>query len=245
MESRPNLKGVQIAGVFGVIACAVALAEFPLWFMGGSMPHFWETTAFSEFATRHSTLYLTRTLMDLFIFGLLVVFFGGFRHLVVMTDASYEWMATIFFGIGMIYTALTLVSDSLTGSIALDTVGGRADPTVIRTLNESTVLMFGSVGIFLIATMMAVAGILILRTKALPSWTGWLALATAVWDLAFVPTMYFGRDFTRFYSAAGDGPAGAAPFPFIIWIVGRAICMLKKDSSRTARQRGTMGANGD
>lgn len=192
------------------------------------MPQFWETTAFSEFATRHSTLYLTRTLMDLFIFSLLIVFFGGFRHLIVITKASYEWIATIFFGIGTVYTALTLVSDSLTGSIALDTFGGKADPTVIRALNESTVLMFGSVGIFLIATMMVVAGILILRTNAIPRWTGWLALATAVWDLAFVPTMYFGTDFTRFYSAAGDGPAAAAPFPFIIWIVATAICMTRK-----------------
>ena len=139
------------------------------------------------------------------------------------------------------YTALTLVSDSLTGSIALDTVGGRADPTVIRALNESTVLMFGSVGIFLIATMMAVAGILILRTKALPSWTGWLALATAVWDLAFVPTMYFGTDFTRFYSGAGDGPAAAAPFPFIIWIVASANCMMKKRLIEDSASEGDHG----
>jgi hypothetical protein len=166
--------------------------------------------------------------MDLFIFSLLVVFFGGFRNLIVITQPSYEWIATVFFGIGTIYTALTLISDSLTGSIALDTFGGKADPTVIRTLNESTVLMFGSAGIFLIATMMVVAGILILRTNAIPRCTGWLALATAVWNLAFVPTMYFGTDFTRFYTAAGDGPAAAAPFPFIIWILATAICMIRK-----------------
>lgn len=228
MESTHHTKGVRIAGVLGVLACAVALAEFPLWFMGGSIPQFWETSAFSDFATRHSTLYLTRTLMDMFIFSLLVVFFGGFRHLVVTTDASHEWIATTFFGLGTVYTTLTLVSDSLTGSIALDTFGGKADPTVIRALNESTVLMFGSVGLFLIATMLIVAGVLILRTKALPTWTGWLALATAVWDLAFVPTMYFGTDLTRFYTAAGDGPAAAAPFPFVIWILATAICMITK-----------------
>lgn len=228
MESTSHIRTVRIAGVLGLIACAIGLAEFPLWFMGGSMPQFWETSAFSDFATRHSTLYLTRTLMDLFIFGLLIFFFGGFRNLIVITQASYEWLATIFFGIGMVYTALTLVSDSLSGTIALDTFGGKADPTVIRALNESTVLMFGSVGIFLIATMMVVAGILILRTNAIPRWTGWLALAIAFWDLAFVPAMYFGTDFTRFYSAAGDGPAAAAPFPFIIWIVATAICMIRK-----------------
>ena len=228
MESAPDTKGVQIAGVCGVLACAIGLAEFPLWFMGGSMPQFWEAAAFSEVATRHSTLYLTRTLMDLFIFGLLIVFFGGFRNLIVVTRASFEWIATVFFGIGTAYTALTLVSDALTGSIALDTFGGKADPTVIRALNESTVLMFGSVGIFLMATMMVVAGILILRTRALPRWIGWFALATAGWNLAFVPTMYFGNDFKRFYTAAGDGPAAAAPVPFVIWILVTAMCMIRK-----------------
>ena len=168
MKSSSKMTDVKAAGVIGATACAIALAEFPMWLMGGEMPQFSDMTAFSEFATRHSTLYLTRTLMDLFIFSLLLVFFGGFRHLVVMTQASSEWLATTFVGIGAVYTAVTLVSDSLTGSIALDTVGGKADPTVIRALNESTVLMFGSVGVFLIATMMVIAGTLILRTNALP-----------------------------------------------------------------------------
>ena len=226
MDSTPHTKGVRIAGVLGVIACAIALAEFPLWFI--SPPQFWDTAAFSDFATRNSTVYLTRTLMDMFIWSLLIVFFGGFRHLVVVTRASYEWVATTLFGLGTVYIALTLVSDSLTASIALDTFGGRADPTVIRTLNESTVLMFGSVGLFLIAALLTVAGVLILQTKALPRWIGWLALATAVWNVAFVPSMYFGTDLTRFYSASGDGPSAAAPFPFVIWILATAICMIRK-----------------
>jgi hypothetical protein len=228
MESTPNAKGVRIAGILGVIACAIALAEFPLWFVVGSVPQFWDTTAFSDFATRNSTIYLTRTLMDMFIFSLLIVFFGGFRHLVVIARASLEWIATTLFGLATVYTALTLVSDSLTGSIALDTFGGKADPTVIRALNESTVLMFGSVGLFLMATLLIAAGVLVLLTKVLPRWTGWLALATALWNLAFVPTMYFGTDLTRFYTAPGDGPSAAAPFPFVIWIMATAICMIRK-----------------
>jgi hypothetical protein len=122
MESKPSLRSVHIAGVFGVIACAIGLAEFPLWFIGGSMPQFWEAAAL----------------------------------------------------------------------------------------------------------MTTVAGILIVATKALPRWTGWLALVTAAWNLAFVPTMYFGTDFTKFYSAAGDGPAAAAPLLFIIWIVATATCMIMK-----------------
>lgn len=228
MESDNNFKNVRIAGILGVIACGLAFIEFPLWFVGESMPQFWDEIAFSEFVARHSTLYLTRTLMDLFIFGLLIVFFGGFRYLIVTKQTSYEWLGTTFFGVATIYIALTLLSDSLTGTIALQAINEKANPTVVRALNESTFLLYGSVAESLIATMMVLAGILILRTKALPRWTGWLAFFTAFCNLAFMPTMYFGSDFTKFYSAAGDGPAAAAPSVFVIWILATAICMIRK-----------------
>ena len=230
MDSDNSLKSVRIAGILGLIACLIAFAEFPLWFVGESMPKFWDAAAFSEFVVRHSSLYLTRTLMDLFIFSLLIVFFGGFRHLIVRTNPSYEWLGTTFFGTAAIYIALTLISDSFAGTIALDTIDGRADPTVIRTLNESTLLLFGSVAEVLVATMMVIAAIMIFNTRALPRWTGWLALIAAVVNLAFVPTMYFGTDFAKYYSAAGDGPAATAPFIFIIWIFATAICMVRKRS---------------
>jgi hypothetical protein len=228
MQTENNLKSVRIAGSLGVIACVIAFAEFPLWFVGDSMPKFWDAIAFSEFVAQHSTLYLTRTLMDLFIFSLLIIFFGGFRHLIVKTQSSFEWLATTFFGTASIYIAITLISDSLAGTVALHTISGKTDPSVVRTLNESTVLLFGSVAEILVATMMIIAGILIYYTKALPLWTGWLAFFTAVVNLAFIPTMYFGTDFTKFYSAAGDGPAATAPFAFVIWIFATAICMLRK-----------------
>lgn len=227
MESREHLRGVRVGGICGVVACVVAAAEFPLWFIGGSMPQFSDAQAFSEFAARHSTLYLSRVLMDLLIFGQLLVFFGGLRHLVVLTDASWEWLATIFFNTASVYVAVTLVSDALMGAIALDSGGGRADPSVIRALNESTALLFGSVGISLIATMTAIAGVLILRTGALSRWLRWLAVGTGAWNLVSVPTMYFGTDFTTFYSAAGDGPAAAAPAVFIVWIAARAVGMVR------------------
>src|SRR5689334_9945345 len=71
VESQPELVGVRVGGAMGVLACLVGFAEFPLWFVGESMPRFWDAAAFAAFAARHGTLYLTRTLMDLLIFGLL------------------------------------------------------------------------------------------------------------------------------------------------------------------------------
>ena len=230
MEAGFDSKGVRIAGASGALACLIAFVEFPLWFVAESVPPFWDAIAFSEFVARHSTLYLTRTLMDLFIFGLMIFFFGGFRQLIVMTRPSAEWLGTTFFGIAVMYVTLTLVSGSLAATVALHTIDGKADPAVVRALNESTILMFGSVGGFLVALLTSLAGFLILHTGALPRWTGWLALATALVNLAFVPTMYFGTDFTRFYSAAGDGPAAIAPAAFVLCLLATAITMMRHKS---------------
>jgi hypothetical protein len=224
----------------GVLACLVGFAEFPLWFVGESMPRFWDAAAFAAFAARHGTLYLTRTLMDLLIFGLLLFFFGGFRHLVVLTRASYEWLATTFFGVAVVYVAVTLVSDALAATAAIDVADGRGDPTVIRTLNESTLLLFGSVAESLVVTLTIVAAVLILRTRALPRWTAWLALVTAGVNLSFVPTMYFGADFTKYYSAAGDGPAATAPMMFILWILATSICMLRTKTATAGTTADTL-----
>ena len=94
------------------------IAEFPLWFVGDAMPPFWEAEAFARFVERNSTLYLTRTMMDLIIFGLLLVFFGGFRHLIVLARASEEWLATTFFGVAIVAALATraLVASTISGA---------------------------------------------------------------------------------------------------------------------------------
>ncbi|MER7952631.1 hypothetical protein ABTY59_35085 [Streptomyces sp. NPDC096079] len=43
----------------------------------------------------------------------------------------------------------------------------------------------------------------ILRSGVLPRWTGRLAYAVALVNLAFVPSLFFGTDAADFYSAVG------------------------------------------
>ena len=172
--------------------------------------------------------YLHRTLLDMFIFVFLMVFMAGFRQVIIQKRPELEWLATLFFGIGMVYSALTLVSDSITGGVGLDTIGGNPDPNVIRALTESTILMFGSVGLILIAAMLFLAGYLTFTSAALPKWTGWVAIIAAVLNLAFIPSMYFGNNPQGFYTASGWGPAVGATFPFLLWILVASIVMVRK-----------------
>ena len=147
----------------------------------------------------------------MFIFVFLMVFMAGFRQVIIQKAHEQEWLATLFFGIGLVYSALTLVSDSITGGVGLDAIGGSPDPTAIRALTESTILMFGSVGLILIAAMLFLAGYLTFSTGALPKWTGWVAFLAAILNFAFIPSMYFGNNPQGFYTASGWGPRWGQP----------------------------------
>jgi len=223
-----NLKVYRWAGISGILLFVLGITEFPLWFIGGQVPPFSDEANFSNYVARNSTLFLARTFMDLFILLSLTVFLAGFRHLIKQKHNEYEWAASLFFGIGLIYIAVTLVSDSITGGAALDTVGVVPDPTAIRALIEETLLMFGSTGVALAGALLATAAFLILATKVLPRWLGWIALISAIINFAFIPSMFFGTNPNKFYSETGLGIAFGSVLPFVIWILLTSILMITK-----------------
>lgn len=223
-----NLKVHRWAGISGILFFVLGIAEFPLWFIGGRVPLFSDEANFSNYVARNSTLFLARTFMDLFILLSMTVFLAGFRHLIRQKHNDYEWAASLFFGFGLIWIAMTLVSDSITGGAALDTVGIVPDPTAIRALIEETLLMFGSAGTALAGALLATAGFVILATKVLPRWIGWFALISSTINFAFIPSMFFGTDPNQFYSEAGLGIAFGSVLPLVIWILLTSILMITK-----------------
>jgi hypothetical protein len=152
----------------GLSACAIALLEFPLWMIHGSVPPFHEPIGFAAYVTKTQSFWLLRTLKDMVIFCLLVCFAAAYRKLLVDRDRESEWLATLYLVVTGIYPAPTLVVDSFNGSLALDASGGKADPVVLRTMVESTLLMLGPVGLILIGTMTLLAAILNHHTDVYP-----------------------------------------------------------------------------
>jgi hypothetical protein len=146
---------------------------------------------------------------------------------------EYEWLATLTFGAGIVWWAVSLVADSLEGGAVLDTLGGMADPTAVRALVEGTLLIYNGAIAFAVTTLfMATAGYAILATGALPRWTGWLACAGAILCLAAIPSMYAPViDSAGFYNASGWGPAIAANVLPLIWFFGAGISMIKRGNT--------------
>jgi hypothetical protein len=216
-------------GAFGVAVFVLVLMEFPLW-MVGNAPHFNDAVAYSQYLAKIKDVALTRVLLDMCIYVSFMIFIAGFRHLIRKARPEYEWAATLAYGAGLIWMAVTLVADSLEGGAALDTLGGKADPTAIRALVEGALLMFnGPMAFVTTGLFLGAAGYATWATGALPRWTVWLAYVGAALCAASIPAMYAGTlDPTRFYNALGWGPIIVGSFPPILWILVAGILMIRK-----------------
>jgi len=203
------------------------LIEFPLRVALGVPPPLEDAARYADYVTRTNGIMLTIIVIDMFMIACIPVFLAGFRHLIRQARSEYEWIGTLAFGTGLVLVAITLVADSMEGGTALDTVGGKADPTAIRALTESYLLIFGSIGCILIALFSAAAGYATLATGVLPRWTGWVSYAVAILNLAAIPSIYGGTDAAGFYTAAGWGVAVIATFPWLIWTLIVSILMIR------------------
>jgi hypothetical protein len=216
------------AGWFGVAGFVVFLVALPLYFIGvGPAARLEDTAQYSDLITRTNTLILIRTaLADPLIMIGLLVFMAGFRHLVRRAREDYEWVAALFFGVGLVVIAVELVADGLQAGAALDTAVNSA-PTAVRALNEGSFPLYGAIGLIISALMLASAGYAILGTGVLPRWTGWLACAAALLNLAAAPSILGGTDITGFYTASGYAPfVGQAAM--VIWFFVASVSMIVK-----------------
>ncbi len=235
-----DLKVLRWTGAFGVASIALILVAQPLWFIGGTVPRLEDTVKFSEYVTRNNAIILTRSLADTLIIACFLVFLVGFRHLIRRARPDYEWASMLVFVAGLVFAMLTLVGDALAGGAALDTVGGKAEPVVVRALWEGSIPAFGYIGLIIMALFMASAGYTILATAALPRWTGWVAYAGAIGNLVAAPAIYAGANVTGFYTA--DGLVSLlSELPFLIWALSASILMIivkREVVAPTLRERG-------
>lgn len=220
-----DLKVRRWTDAFGVASIVLILVAQPLWFIAGTAPRLGDTIKFSEYMTRNNAIILTRSLADTLIMVCFLVFLVGFCQMILKARPEYTWAAMLVFVAGLVLAVLTLVGDALSGGAALDTVGGNAEPIVVRTFWEGGILLFGAIGLIIMALFLASAGYAIIATAALPRWTGWLAYVGAVCNLVAAPAIYAGANATGFYTADGM-VALASELPFLIWALIVRIFMI-------------------
>jgi len=212
-------------GGFGVAAGVLILVVLALYVAAGSAPRVEDAAKLSQFVTKNNGLILTISLADTMNAAFFIAFVAGFRHLLRQARSDYEWVATLVFGVGLVYATLTLIFDTLIGGAALDTVT-KAEPVAVRALIEGSTLVVSSVGLVVVALFLAAAAFAVLGTGALPRWVGWAGYIGAILNLVAVPTIYGGTDPTGFYTADGYAPLILGTLPYVIWLLIAGISLL-------------------
>ncbi len=209
-----NMQVRQITGLSGVTIGVAGILLIPLYFMYSGPPPAWNV--------------LTRDLLNLILCAFLIVFMAGFRHLIRTADATYDWIASLVFGAGLIFVTVTLVAISLEAGVVFGALDGTLDPTIDGPLANGNILIHGSIKRVLTIVILVPAGFAVLRTRMLPRWIGRAAYGIALFNLAFVPSIYFGKDAAQFYSAVGWGNSAFAASFLVYWILAVGIAMLRQ-----------------
>jgi hypothetical protein len=227
-------------GWFGLAGFVLFVSQVPLYLVGSPVPPLSDAVAHAQHLAHIRIFVLTRVLLDLGLYVCLMVFFAGFRQLVLQARPAYEWVATLTFGAGLVWAAVTLVANSLEGGAALDTLGGKADPTAVRAMLEGALLIYnGAIAFAVTGLFMAAAGVATLATQALPKWTGWVACTSAVLCVLAIPSMFAeALTPTGFYNPLGWAPVLVANVPPLVWFLGTSLAMLRSHQDGAPQPEG-------
>ncbi|MGB9032125.1 MAG: hypothetical protein WCC27_18520 [Acidobacteriaceae bacterium] len=220
----------RIAGISALAGIATFFIEFPFYLVRTNFPGLSGSSQYPDYAVRNATNIMSCIFLDLIILTLMMIFFAGVGHLIRQANPQHEWLASLFFGVGLVYVTLTFVADSFQASIVIDAFDLPADGVIMRAMTESTLLLYGSIALWLMAVFMAILSYVTLLSGALPGWSAWVGYGCALVCLAFVPTMFVHHvDMFGLYNPACLGAqAFANGFPLAVWMVVIGILMLRK-----------------
>jgi hypothetical protein len=211
------MKRALVERLTGLAGVAIGVASFlliPLYFTYAGPPP--------------ASNVLTRNLIGILLCALLIVFLAGLSHLIRKADATYEWIASVLYGAGMTWVAVLLVGMSLEVGAIYGTPDGTIDPTIDGPLAHGTMLIHGSIGRALTALILTAAGYVILRTRLFAVWIGRAAYVIALINVLFIPSLYFGSDAARFYSAVGWGNSALVASLIAYWCLAVGVSLLRR-----------------
>lgn len=207
-----NLQVQRVMGVSGILMGLAVLLTIPLFFIYSGPPPAWNV--------------LTRDLITLVSLASMLVFVACFSHQIRRADMTLDWIASIVYGAGMLYVAVALVATAHEAGVVFGAPDGTLDPTTDGVLAHANILIHGSIKRLLTAIMLVSAGYAVLRTKMLPTWVAWSSYIIAACNLAFVPSLFFSIDVTKFYSAHGWGNSALVGGFLGYWILAVGIASL-------------------
>jgi hypothetical protein len=214
MESIKDFRQmVKITGIFGILTFLTVPIQAALYFMYSGVPPVWNV--------------LLRTLVAIFSLLFELIFFTGFQQTIKKMLKENNWLITLMYNTVCICLAINFVAHSLEAGGVLNPEGAAVDATQDGLLAQGNYLLYGSISRLLMTAYMGIIGIITLKTKIFPKWTGWMAIVVGIINLIFVPSMFFGTNAGDFYSAVGWGNSAVAASLFTWWALVISIILIK------------------
>jgi hypothetical protein len=206
----------RATSIAGLLAGITVLGSVPLYFVYDGAPPV--------------TNVLTRNLLALMTCGTLLVFFTGYSHL-ARSRATAGFSATLALGAGLIFLAITLVATSLEAGVVFGAPDGSLDPTIDGPLAHANMLAHGPIKRMLTAIYLLAAGFAAAESHLIAPWLRKTGYVIAAINLAFVPSLYFGTDPTKFYAVHSWANAAITGSLIIYWVIAVSVSLYVRESA--------------
>lgn len=204
-------------GILGIGMYILVLLEIPLYFLYTPTPS----------GTPPALIILLRVLVDMVVCLGLIGFFSGFRTIVSHSAPDFEWMGTFIFSCGLAFSVVALVADSIQAGSVWAANTNPVNPTWVGYGAEGALLIYGPINRLLMTTILFASSTLIVKTRLFPKWTALLGYIFALYNLSFLPTLFYMTTPLDFYSVNGWNIPIAAGL-FFVWILIVSIFLIRK-----------------
>lgn len=210
----------RFTGILGILLYVLVLLEIPFYF-------FYTPTASG---TPPTTIILIRILIDLFICLGLLGFFSGFKSIIGILAPDKNWMGQFIYSCGIIFSGISFVADSIQAGSMWAAGTNPVDPTAVGHGADGALLIYGPINRLLNTAILFCAAWVIAKTSILPKWISVAGVLAGIYNLAFIPTIFFMTTPLDFYSVNGWNIPFAAGI-FFLWILIVSILLIRKRKS--------------
>jgi len=222
-------------GFGGLAFVVLEVIGFVLFFLAGPPAGLDPADKLVAYYKAHGTLLTTVILVYELSFIPLFVLIAGLAVLIRRGGAGAEWLAALFFAVGVSSVAGAYIDFALIGAAVADG-SATSSPSTVRTLAEASAYLANTPFSIQLVLFLGVTGYAIWLTRVLSRWLAWVAWIGAGLVALTVPSIYGGNDTAGFYTA--DGLVGfLALVPLYVWTVCVAVVAL-----RTSDRTGTVSA---
>jgi hypothetical protein len=110
-----DLKVWHVTGWFGLVGFFLFVSQVPLYLIGSPVPPINDAIAHTQHLANIRVIVLTRVLLDMGLYVCLMVFFAGFRHLILKARPAYETLVHIYTIVHAHQNTLTMQDFLITG----------------------------------------------------------------------------------------------------------------------------------